>query len=57
VFAALHFIPILLPMLLVSGIVFALVRERTGSLEPGMLIHGLQNALFVISLYAAFGSR
>ena len=56
VFAALHFIPIMLPMLFVSGIVFALVRERTGSLVPGMLIHGLQNASFVIALYAAYGS-
>lgn len=55
-FAMLHFIPIMLPMLFVSGVVFALVRERTDSLIPGMLIHSLQNAVFVIWLYIAFHS-
>jgi membrane protease YdiL (CAAX protease family) len=54
VFALAHGIPILLPVFFVSGVVFAMVRERANSVLPGMLIHALQNTLFVLTLYAAF---
>jgi membrane protease YdiL (CAAX protease family) len=52
IFALGHGIPIMLPTFFVAGVMFALVRERTNSLLPGMLIHGLQNALAVLSIYA-----
>jgi uncharacterized protein len=51
VFALAHGIPVLFPMLFVMGVVFALVRERTNSLLPGIGIHALQNTLFVVNIY------
>jgi uncharacterized protein len=54
IFALAHGIPILIPTLFVTGVVFTLVRERTNSLLPGILIHALQNILFVLTIYAAF---
>jgi hypothetical protein len=53
IFALAHGIPIMLPTFFVMGVMFTLVRERTNSLLPGMLIHALQNALAVLSIYAA----
>jgi uncharacterized protein len=54
IFAALHFIPILLPMLFVMGLLLTFVRTRTNSIIPGILIHALNNAVFVLGVYAAF---
>jgi membrane protease YdiL (CAAX protease family) len=54
IFAALHFIPILLPMLFVMGLLLTFVRARTHSIIPGILIHALNNAVFVLGVYAAF---
>jgi membrane protease YdiL (CAAX protease family) len=53
IFALAHGIPIMLPTFVIAGVVFTLVRERTNSLLPGMLIHMLQNTLAVLSIYAA----
>jgi membrane protease YdiL (CAAX protease family) len=55
IFAALHFIPILLPMLFVMGLILTFVRARTNSVVPGILIHALNNMVFVLAIYAAFG--
>lgn len=52
-FAFLHFIPPLVPALLVMGVVLALVAERYDSLYPAMLVHGLNNGIAVIALYSA----
>jgi membrane protease YdiL (CAAX protease family) len=54
IFAALHFIPILLPVLFVMGLLLTFVRARTNSVIPGILIHALNNAVFVLAIYAAF---
>jgi uncharacterized protein len=54
IFAALHFIPILLPMLFVMGLLLTFVRARTDSILPSILIHALNNAIFVFGVYAAF---
>lgn len=54
-FAFLHFIPPLVPALLVMGVVLALVAERYDSLYPAMLVHGLNNGIAVIALYSALG--
>lgn len=52
VFALIHFIPILIPGLCLVGIVLAWIRERSGSLIPCILVHALQNAVVVVSIYA-----
>jgi uncharacterized protein len=54
IFAALHFIPILLPMLFVMGLLLAFVRARTESIIPSIIIHALNNTVFVLGVYAAF---
>ena len=52
--AVLHFIPILLPMLFLMGLLLTFVRARTNSVVPSILIHALNNAVFVLGIYAAF---
>jgi membrane protease YdiL (CAAX protease family) len=51
IFAAIHFIPVLLPGLFVIGLVLTWVRERSGSVIPGILLHAAQNGLVVLLLY------
>ncbi|HJR46027.1 MAG TPA: type II CAAX endopeptidase family protein [Actinomycetota bacterium] len=55
-FALLHFIPPLIPVFLAMGVVFALVVERYKSVYPAMLVHGLNNGVVMVGLYAAIGS-
>jgi uncharacterized protein len=57
IFAALHFIPILLPILFVMGLLLTFVRARTNSVIPGMLIHALNNTVFVLAIYATFSGQ
>lgn len=52
-FAFLHFIPPLIPALLVMGVVLALVAERYDSLYPAMVVHALNNGFAIIALYIA----
>ena len=52
-FAFLHFIPPLVPALLVMGIVLAVVAERYDSLYPAMVVHALNNGFAIIALYIA----
>jgi len=52
-FAGMHFTIISFPYLFCVGAVLALVRRRTGSLYPGMLIHFLHN-LIVITVFPLF---
>jgi len=54
IFAALHFIPVLLPMLFVMGLLLTFVRARTHSIIPSIIIHALNNTVFVLGVYAAF---
>ncbi|HJZ46100.1 MAG TPA: type II CAAX endopeptidase family protein [Roseiflexaceae bacterium] len=55
IFAALHFIPILLPILFVMGLLLSFVRARTNSVVPCILIHAINNTIFVLGIYATFG--
>jgi membrane protease YdiL (CAAX protease family) len=55
IFALLHFIPVLIPGLLLLGLILAWMRERSGSIVPGILLHAAQNALVVIALYSSMG--
>src|SRR4029450_2969723 len=57
VFALVHFIPILIPGLLLLGLILAWMRERSGSILPGILLHAAQNALVVIALYTSLGQQ
>jgi uncharacterized protein len=51
IFGAIHFKPEFLVPLAILGVLLALLLERTGSLWPCILVHGLNNALvFAISL-------
>jgi membrane protease YdiL (CAAX protease family) len=49
-FALVHFIPVLIPGLFVVGLMLAYLRERSGSIWPGVLYHSLQNALGVLAI-------
>jgi membrane protease YdiL (CAAX protease family) len=52
-FAALHGSALLFPWLLFMGIVFGLVRVRTGSVYASILLHAMTNAVATLSIIAA----
>lgn len=52
-FAMLHWIPPLIPAFTIIGLVLAAAREMSGSLWPPIIIHGVFNAINIITLYAA----
>lgn len=52
-FALMHGIPWLIPVLLVLGVMFALLYERSGSLWPPILMHGAFNSITVIIVNVA----
>ncbi len=54
-FAALHFLPPLIPALLTMGVVLAIVVERYNSLYPAIVVHALNNGVALIALYVAIG--
>jgi membrane protease YdiL (CAAX protease family) len=57
-FGLIHFMPLALPPLTLYGIIFAWLRERTGSLWPGILMHMLVNAGgFTVQLAADYAGR
>ena len=47
-FSVLHLSPIIFPSHFVMGLWFGWLRRRTQSLYPGMLMHGLWNAMVLI---------
>jgi uncharacterized protein len=53
-FALIHYFPILLPGLFTSGLIFAWVRERSGSIIPSIVLHSLQNGFAVMGIYFTF---
>lgn len=56
IFAFGHGILMLVPALVVTGLVLALVYERSGSLWPPIVVHGTINAVMTIALYAALAA-
>jgi membrane protease YdiL (CAAX protease family) len=50
-FSLIHVLPPLLPGLFIVGMVLAWVRERSGSLIPGILLHALQNGVVLWGIY------
>jgi membrane protease YdiL (CAAX protease family) len=55
-FALVHVIPQLLPGLFVIGLILTYLRERSGSIWPGVLYHALQNGLALLLINAALRS-
>jgi CAAX protease family protein len=53
IFAALHLLPPLLPVLFVFGVATALVYERTGSTLNSFAMHATQNTVAVVASYIA----
>jgi hypothetical protein len=53
IFAAIHLIPVLIPGLFVVGLCLAFLRERSGSIWPGVLYHAMQNSLAMLAIYVA----
>lgn len=51
VFGLVHFIPIIIPGLIFVGLILGWVRERSGSVVPGMVIHALQNGIVMVGIY------
>jgi uncharacterized protein len=52
-FAAVHTLPALIPPLAMMGLVLAAVYERSGSLWPAVIVHGVFNSLMTITYYVA----
>jgi membrane protease YdiL (CAAX protease family) len=57
VFAGVHLLPSLLPVLFVFGLGAAWVRERTGSTFNSFAMHATQNTLAVLATYALLSRR
>jgi uncharacterized protein len=57
IFALAHAIPILIPGLFVVGLFLAFLRERSGSVWPGVLYHVMQNGVAMLAIYAALNLR
>ncbi|MCI0340753.1 MAG: CPBP family intramembrane metalloprotease [Planctomycetales bacterium] len=53
-FAVIHLNPVTLPFLLLLGLYMGLLREKTGSLYPGMLAHFGHNGLLVVADHLGF---
>jgi hypothetical protein len=55
-FAVAHVVPLLMPGLIVVGLFLAYLRERSGSIWPCVLLHGLQNATALLAINAALAA-
>lgn len=55
-FSVLHGVALLIPALFIMGLVLATVRERSGSLWPCILLHGVFNSLMTISYYTVLAA-
>jgi membrane protease YdiL (CAAX protease family) len=53
IFSVIHLIPVLMPGLFVIGLCLAFLRERSGSIWPGVLYHAMQNSLAMMAIYVA----
>ena len=56
IFAFAHGIVVLVPALLVNGAILAFMYERSRSLWPSIIAHGMFNAMMVAALYGALAT-
>lgn len=56
VFAFAHGVAVLIPALLVNGTILAFIYERSRSLWPSIIAHGMFNAMMVAALYGALAT-
>jgi len=56
IFAAFHFIPILIPVFLFLGLMLTIQYQVTGSLTNSMLLHGAGNAVTTVLVYLSLNS-
>lgn len=56
IFAFAHGIAVLVPALLVNGAILAFIYERSRSLWPSIIAHGMFNAIMVTALYGALAT-
>ena len=52
-FGAVHLVPAAFPALMLFGVVLAVVYERTGSILPAMLTHGIYNGIALAAALSA----
>lgn len=55
-FAVAHVVVVLIPALFVVGLLLAYLRERSGSLWPSLLLHGMQNATALLLINIALST-
>jgi uncharacterized protein len=53
VFAVVHVVPGVLPPIFVMALIFVLIYERTRSIWPGIILHGVVNSLAFIGAFLA----
>ncbi len=51
-FCAVHLDPFVAPQLFLLGLAMAHLRERTGSVYPGVVLHAIQNGASIIMVFA-----
>jgi hypothetical protein len=56
IFAAFHFVPLLMPSLFFVGLILGYMREQSGSVLPGVLLHALQNGIALLAFQAALSA-
>jgi len=56
IFAAFHFIPVLIPVFLFMGLILTIQYEITGSLTNSMMLHGAGNAVTTVLVYISLNS-
>ena len=56
IFAALHFIPILIPVFLYLGLILTIQYHVTGSLTNSMMLHAAGNAVTTVLVYLSLNS-
>lgn len=55
-FAAIHFIPVLIPGLFVMGMVTAWATERCKSIVPAIAIHAINNGIVILIVFTALNA-
>jgi hypothetical protein len=56
IFAAFHFVPLLMPALFFVGLILGYLREQSGSVLPGVLLHAMQNGIALLAFQAALSA-